>query len=150
MARPSFLTPDSVAASLSGLCLVHCLALPFLLLWIGADQALFGGSGWVHLLLLGTALPVSGFTLVRGMRHHHMLRPALVAGAGFAFMVAGVLQQVESTETLLTVTGALLVGIAHFGNWRAARLAGGDCCPSDAAHGEAEEAQLSLETAPRT
>ena len=60
-------TGDAVAISLSGLCLIHCLALPVLTGFLPLMGA-WAEAEWVHLGFVGLAVPVSIWTLSRPPR----------------------------------------------------------------------------------
>lgn len=99
--------------ALSGLCLVHCLMLPLLLVaapvmvlanlptaWLGAE--------WFHAALLVPVVLVSGPVLWRGgARRIGVLVAALAALIAAVFVASDVL------ETALTVAGALGLLFAH-------------------------------------
>lgn len=121
-------TPSAALSSLdrwgimiSSACLVHCLALPLL----GAMLPLFAASlpadEWVHPLLLGSALPVTGLALLRGYRRHRLARPALLGCLGLALITGALFSGAGGVETALTVAGGLLVAGAHVLNWRGHR-----------------------------
>ena len=69
---PSTTGLDRAAVLLSGLCLLHCLAVPFALVFgplIG--QWLTNSETEVHWLLLALAVPISAVALLRGYKRHH-------------------------------------------------------------------------------
>ena len=111
---------DASAVALSGLCLLHCLALPLL----AALLPLFGAwseAEWVHGVFVLIAAPLSGYALWRGHRHRPL--PAalwLLAGTGLALLLAGASGVLgERAETPLTVAGSLALAGAHL--WNTAR-----------------------------
>ena len=53
---------DPAAITLSGLCLVHCLALPMLSVVLPVLGA-WAEAEWVHLLVIALALPLALFAL---------------------------------------------------------------------------------------
>jgi MerC mercury resistance protein len=127
VASPDTLTiradDDRLAAGLSSLCLLHCLALPLALALLPAfaDSPLGAAHSphWVHWALIAVALPFSLSALRRGYIGHGNLAPALIAGGGFALVTAGaLLHGAGPSEQLLTVAGGLLVAAAHWRNWR--------------------------------
>ena len=117
---------DGIAALLSSLCLLHCLALPLLLVTVPilsqfADS--LHGPGWLHWVLIGFALPASALALWRGLRRHHDHSPLCIAAVGFALMAAGALSHGHGAlEPLLTVAGGLVVAAAHLRNWNRQRV----------------------------
>lgn len=107
---------DSFAIGLSGLCLVHCLALPLAASLLPVAGA-WAEAEWVHWLFVGTAAPVSLWTL--GRRPSRGLGILGLALAGLALMVAGAAEfPAHGAETPLTVAGGLLLALAHGLNWR--------------------------------
>lgn len=115
---------DAAGAALSSLCLIHCLALPLLLL---ALPTLAGSAGHdhahdhlVHLLLIAVALPVSALAFLRGQAVHRLRHPLALGGSGFALMLAGAFAHGPMVQ-LLTIAGGLMVAGAHFLNWRGRR-----------------------------
>jgi len=116
-ARPSRL--DQLGILLSGLCLMHCIGLPILILLLPAIAFALPSHGIVHAMLIALVLPVSGFALWRGMAQSGS-RWALAWGmAGMLLLALGlVFLEAETVATLLTVTGSLMIGLAHILNWR--------------------------------
>ena len=109
---------DRIAIFLSGLCLVHCLALPlgFLLTPVLA-QWLVTSETMAHWVLLGSAIPVSAWALGRGFSHHHDKATVLLGIVGLSLMLVGVAHWFgEGLETPLTIGGVLLLLWAHLRN----------------------------------
>jgi hypothetical protein len=105
---------------LSVLCLVHCLAWPWLLtsLPVVALAALPEGlreNEWVHAALITPVILVSGPVLLRG-------RPGLwqtgLVLAALAALMGGLFVGSETGEQALTVTGAALLLAAHWSRLR--------------------------------
>lgn len=111
---------DLSAIGLSGLCLAHCLLLPAAF----AALPLMGQASdnhLVHQILVLIAAPVSLWALSRSGGWKKPLVVGL-ALAGFGFLIAGAyVEALEAHETLLTITGALIIASAHFLNWRQPR-----------------------------
>ena len=99
---------------------MHCAALPLsaLLLPSLGGVLLDHSSSW-HWVLLGAAIPVSGYALLRGYRQHHR-RPALILGGlGLILMALGVSHLLtEGLEIPLTLSGAAVVAASHLLNIR--------------------------------
>lgn len=100
---------------LSALCLVHCLALPWLLasLPVVMPAALPEGlrdTEWLHTALILPVLLVSGPALLRGKPVQW--QSGLVLGA-FAALIGGLFVGNEAGEQGLTVIGAVLLMAAH-------------------------------------
>ncbi|MFT7654016.1 MAG: hypothetical protein ACI9ON_001827 [Limisphaerales bacterium] len=114
---------DRVAIFLSGLCLVHCLALPVALVlgsvfsdWLVATETN------AHWILLGLAAPTSVWALGRGFRAHRSHLTLGLGMGGLLVMFVGVSHIAgESWEIALTVIGVTAVLIAHIRNALARR-----------------------------
>lgn len=108
---------DGAAIGLSGLCLVHCLALPVLaaLLPLAANLS---HAEWLHPLFLALAAPISVFALARSGAWR---RPSMVvlAVAGLGLMAAGAFAPMaEWAEAGLTSLGGLMLAGVHLLNAR--------------------------------
>jgi len=105
--------------SASLLCLVHCLALPVLLLLLPGALGLFARSEAFHYAALALVMPAALAAFWLGHRRHRAVAPAALGAAGAACL-AGALWHApaENVETLLTVTGSLLLVTGHAINWR--------------------------------
>ena len=111
---------DQFGILISSICLVHCLALPILLALLPAWAPLLPPDSWVHPLLIGVALPVTGLALLRGFHAHRDRRAALYGIVGLALVaIAAFLVTAPLAEAGLTVVGGLFVAMAHVTNWRA-------------------------------
>lgn len=101
---------------LSALCLVHCLALPWLLaglpvVMLAAVPEALRESEWLHAALILPVLLVSGPVLLRGTRAKWQIALVLTA---FASLIGGLLIGSETGEQVLTVNGAALLMAAHW------------------------------------
>lgn len=109
---------DAVAISLSGLCLIHCLALPILVGFLPLVGA-WAEAEWVHLGFVGLAVPVSIWTLSRPPRDTLPRVAVLLAVVAFVLLISGAVGYPdEALETPLTVAGGLALATAHLINWR--------------------------------
>ncbi len=102
---------DLSAIGLSGLCLVHCLALPVL----AAILPVFGSwarAEWVHAVFIAIAAPLSAGALwlnSRGERRPMGLYIAALAGLALLALGAGGWPK-PALETPITVAGSLTPG----------------------------------------
>lgn len=108
---------------MSGLCLVHCLALPVLSAALPALGAL-AEAEWVHVAILVMAAPTAALAL---LRPGHGLRPSRLSmalgGSGLALLVFGLVGP-HAYEHWANVAGGLGLASAHiFNAWRRSRLA---------------------------
>jgi len=111
---------DASAIALSGLCLLHCLALPLLASLLPLLGA-WSEAEWVHGLFVALAMPVTGYALWR--THRRQCLPGsmwLLAGGGLSLLAAGALGwPLAKAETGLTVAGSLMLAGTHL--WNALR-----------------------------
>ncbi|ANO51991.1 MerC domain-containing protein [Woeseia oceani] len=119
--RPADL--DRIAVVLSGLCLLHCLALPLFIALLPV-VAEFAESHW-HTPMLAIALPVSATAIVIGYRRHGN-RALVAAGVmGLILLVTGATvahnQLGAMADRVFTVVGSLLLAAVHWQNSRLLR-----------------------------
>jgi hypothetical protein len=104
---------DLAAIGLSGLCLLHCLALPLVASLLPLAGA-WAEHAWVHWAFAWTAAPISLWALTR----RPALAPMVLGGIGLALLFAGAAElPSHETETLTTVAGGIIVATAHLLNW---------------------------------
>lgn len=119
---------DQAAICLSGACLLHCLAVPVLMVlapWISLG---FFGEKWFHLALVVFVVPISVLAFRLGLRQHgdrRMLLPGL-SGLGLV-AIAAVMEfaHIGSHElaAALTSLGGILLIVGHWRNLRGRRCA---------------------------
>lgn len=110
---------DAAGMLASGMCLVHCLALPLLvalfpLLGIGADDDAF------HVTMVGVAVVAALLALAPGYRMHRRPMVAAAGATGLACLASAAFlvgpRYGETAETCMTVMGAALISLAHLRN----------------------------------
>jgi len=109
---------DWAAVGLSGLCLVHCLALP---LFVAILPLLVPFTeGHLHAQMLVAVLPISTFALGLGYRRHRNVRIPVAGSIGMLVLVIGATvahnQWGILADRAFTVTGALILASAHYFN----------------------------------
>ena len=107
---------DLIAAALSGLCIVHCLALPVLLA-VGSSGLLLGlfSSEWFHYLML---LPISAllaWSLPGGWCIHRNKLPFVLGISGFLLLVMALFAG-HDAELPLSLAGGIMLASAHLRN----------------------------------
>lgn len=108
---------DAMAVGLSGLCIVHCLALPLLVLALPMLGSL-SENEWVHRLLIGAALPVSLLAVTRSGQWHRW-DVALPGLLGLILLgIAAFVSRLEVYEVPMSVVGATFLAFAHLRNGR--------------------------------
>lgn len=112
---------DLLAASMSGLCILHCLLTPVLLL-TGASGALVVllSSEWLHYLLFVPVLLLVLLSLPAGRRLHRRRSPLWLALSGVSLLLLSFVLP-SALESATTVSGGLLLISAHLYNRRLCR-----------------------------
>ena len=133
---------DRFAILLSGLCAIHCIALPIIASVIPLLTATVHHDGneihefWFHQFILMFILPVSIAALIFGYRSHKKILPVIVAGIGLIVLafIALFAEQLlidnvipHEGETLLTITGGVIHAAGHILNLQATRKKHSPC-----------------------
>lgn len=113
---------DKFAISLSVLCAIHCLLLPVLLIALPSLSALQLQNEAFHTWMLVTVIPTSIYALTMGCKKHQRYHLFFWGVSGLTLMILAVFLDHEiineAGEKTLTLLGAILVVIAHYGNFR--------------------------------
>lgn len=116
---------DRAAVFLSGLCLVHCLALPLLLAVFPLLGGVFIPHETFHQLILVVVLPTTTLALGSGYRHHRRLGVLALGAAGLAGLIGAAFTVhrlgTEELERVVTIAGGLVLACAHGWNFRLTR-----------------------------
>ena len=103
---------DRIAISLSGLCVVHCVATA-VLLGLVASAGGFLGQPIIHEVGLTLAMVLGSFALGRGILEHGFMMPSAVGGLGLGVMAGALTQPHDGTEAAYTVAGVLILALGH-------------------------------------
>ncbi|KQN30601.1 hypothetical protein ASF00_07785 [Sphingomonas sp. Leaf34] len=110
---------DRAAMAGSAACMVHCLALPLLLAAVPAVSVIIVIPESFHRWLLLLAVPLAAVALLGGHARHAALWPLCLGVAGLGLMTVGAFALPEGdVESAVTVTGGILVALAHAANLR--------------------------------
>ncbi len=123
-ARPRL--ADLTGLALSFTCLLHCLALPLLLLLAPALSRWIALPEGVHAAILLLAVPAAAVAMRDGWQRHRRIMPAMLAAIGLGLLALGLsahegwiaAADPEAADRLLTSAGALTLAAAHLVNWR--------------------------------
>ena len=109
---------DGAAVGLSGLCLAHCLALPFVAGVLPVMMPLV--EGHLHAQMLMLVLPLSLIAIGIGVARHRNLRVAWAAAIGLILLIAGATVAHNElgivADRTFTVCGAIILAAAHLYN----------------------------------
>ncbi|MEL7104046.1 MAG: MerC family mercury resistance protein [Pseudomonadota bacterium] len=105
---------DGSAIALSGLCLLHCLALP-LLSAVLPIAGVWAEAEWLHKAFVIAALP---FSLI-GLSSKRMTVPiGVLIISGISLLILGAfVESLHDYELHLTVAGGLLLAAGHALRW---------------------------------
>jgi hypothetical protein len=116
---------DRVAIALSTICIVHCLAMPFVIALLPVTAFAFGGNGHFHSLMLWFVVPTSVLGLGLGLRVHRRFEivalGALAIGALAAAALWGHSAWDPSVEVVVSVAASIALAAAHWRNFREVR-----------------------------
>tara|TARA_B100000963_G_scaffold206896_1_gene180198 strand:- start:105 stop:512 length:408 start_codon:yes stop_codon:yes gene_type:complete len=118
---------DRVAISTSGICALHCLALPVILSVFPAIGGFFIGEEAFHIWLIWAVVPLSFLSLLVGCRRHKsaMVIFSGLSGVGILILSALLGHEImgELSERFSTVAGAAILASAHMQNFSLCRQA---------------------------
>ncbi|WP_411341115.1 MerC domain-containing protein [Sphingopyxis sp. J-6] len=123
-ARPRLADLTGILLSLT--CLIHCLALPLIILLAPALSRWIALPEGVHAAILLLAVPAALVAMHDGWKRHRRIAPGLAAAMGVGLLAVGLAAHegwVAATDPaaadrLLTSLGALGLAGAHIANWR--------------------------------
>lgn len=126
---------DWFAMMLSGICAIHCIALPILagVVPIFSSVAAHGHGAhefWFHQLILFFILPISVIALGIGFRCHRKIYPVLISGIGLVILLFSAIYAdvwivryalPRELETIVTLSGGIVHAFGHIMNLMASR-----------------------------
>jgi hypothetical protein len=111
---------DSAAVAMSALCLVHCLALPLIV--VGVPFLAQFAETHLHYQVLVIVIPLSATALGIGYRRHRDARiPAAGAGGLLLLVIGATVAHTQlglAADRIFTIAGSLLLATAHWKNSR--------------------------------
>ena len=116
---------DKIAASMSLVCVLHCLFVPSFFIAVSSTSALTIDNEIIHYLLLLITLPVSLYALCLGLKNHNKRGVFAIGITGLVLFVLAILfgeaYAGETGERVVTVIASLLVIYAHYQNYQICR-----------------------------
>nr|WP_241664470.1 MerC domain-containing protein [Ningiella ruwaisensis] len=118
---------DKTAVALSFVCVLHCIALPLVLLALPSISGLLVlDDERFHLWLVFIVIPISIFALISGFLHHKRTSVFFVSALGMLMLIAAALfghdYLGEKGEVGLTLFGSILIAVGHLRNLRLRRV----------------------------
>jgi hypothetical protein len=138
---------DRVGIGLSALCVIHCLATPFLI-FLSPWLASFFDSKWSHLGIFIFIVPVAYFTFYRFYKNHRNKKPMILGSIGIVFLGIALLspghgweidhgefhnhnkEHFNYIDTIINIIGSLILMVGHWMNIKIHRdtKTASDCC----------------------
>ena len=112
---------DRIAITLSGICIVHCLAIPLLVAVLPVAALSLGDDAHFHGWMLGLAVPTSLAGFYFGYRIHRLVGLGVGGIVVFILAFVGHGYWIEEIEIFVSVLGGLLLAAAHWMNLRGVR-----------------------------
>lgn len=116
---------DGAAVALSALCLVHCLALPLVV--VGVPFLAQYAETHLHYQVLIVVVPLSVVALSLGYRRHRNRRVMFAGALGLILLIIGATvahtQLGLAADRIFTIAGSLVLAAAHFFNSYRKKLA---------------------------
>ena len=103
---------DRMAITLSGLCVVHCLATAVLLGLVSAAGGMLGAP-IIHEVGLSLAMMLGALALGRGVYKHGFMMPSAVGGLGLGVMAGALTMPHDGSEAMFTVLGVGILALGH-------------------------------------
>ena len=110
---------DRIAITLSGLCMVHCLATA-VLLGLLASAGGFLGSPVIHEVGLTLAMILGGIALGKGVIEHGFMMPLAIGSLGLGVMAGALTMGHGGNEAIYTILGVSILALGHRLNGMAA------------------------------
>ena len=81
---------DKLSICLSLCCILHCIALPVIILMIPSFASLWINNEKVHVILVLFAVPISLFAMAKSLRVHHNYKCISLAVIGLSLLVSAI------------------------------------------------------------
>ena len=118
---------DTAAVVLSGVCMLHCLALPIALTILPIVNVTLLDESTFHLIMMAVILPISVIALSIGCRQHKDRLTLILGSVGLVILTVTAIFGHDllglTGERIVTSIGGLILAAAHIQNYR--------CCRND-------------------
>lgn len=113
---------DKTAIAISSLCVAHCLIFPLLAIIIPSFVALGLTSESFHFWMVISVLPTSIYALTIGCKKHKKFSLIIAGALGLSCLILALIlgesMLGEWGEKALTLTGAIIIALAHVKNFK--------------------------------
>jgi drug/metabolite transporter (DMT)-like permease len=109
---------EKLGLSLSLLCSVHCLAMPFVIAFLPSGGEMISNPV-IEVLLLGSSILLASYTLIRDFRHIHRNAASLaLLGVGIVLLLTSQSNHSHSEFNFMAPLAGLVIFAAFLLNWR--------------------------------
>ncbi|HAT28021.1 MAG TPA: hypothetical protein DCS89_13475 [Gammaproteobacteria bacterium] len=116
---------DTAAVVLSGVCMLHCLALPIALTILPIVNVTLLDESTFHLIMMAVILPISVIALTIGCRQHKDKLTLVLGSVGLGVLTITALFGHDllglTGERIVTSVGGLILAAAHIQNYLCCR-----------------------------
>ena len=111
----------------SGICLIHCLFLPIIVVTLPLWPLGESLHDWLHPVFALLLIPITLLAMHSGLQKHSEKSPAFLLGGGLLLIIIAAISghfiPGFAAESAITLMGSGLLIAGHWRNWRADR-----CC----------------------
>ena len=111
-----FISLDKIGMCASAVCAVHCLLIPFFLIFGLEGMLWWIDNEWVELLIISITVSVGSVSFILGYRKHRQHFVPVLFVAGLLLIVNGEAVSQEWLGATLSILGAVILIYAHFNN----------------------------------
>ncbi|WP_395338481.1 MerC domain-containing protein [Ningiella sp. W23] len=127
---------DKTAIALSFVCVLHCIALPLILIILPSVSGFLAfDDESFHIWVAFAVIPISLFAILSGYLHHRRTSVFLVSAIGMLILIGtaifGHYIFGEKGEVIATLFGSALIAFGHLRNFRLRQT---KPCPAGAEH----------------
>jgi drug/metabolite transporter (DMT)-like permease len=117
---------DKTAIASSFVCVLHCIALPLILIFLPSVSGLIVFSDErFHLWLVIAVAPISIFAITTGYFHHRRTSIFFISAIGMLILLSAAIfghdTFGEKGEVIVTLIGSVLIAFGHISNFRLRR-----------------------------
>ena len=113
---------DRLAMSLSFACILHCLFMPAFLITSVTFASIQFSDELLHYSILFLAIPIRLYALLSGKKNHNNNLIFIIGVSGLTVLFLALFSEGNfygfPVETLLTITGSMIVISAHYKNYQ--------------------------------
>lgn len=102
--------------TLSFLCLIHCLAMPFIITLLPLVAKGFMNHT-LEIFLVAGSFVIAVLLLTKDYRIHHKITPLLLLLGASILQYIGLFVVIQKQESMFVISGSILMAISYLSNW---------------------------------